>query len=268
MRKIELDELKKLQINILDVVHCFCQKHNINYWLDAGTLLGAIRHNGYIPWDDDIDIGMLRPDYERFGKIFNTENNRYKFLCVENSAEFCYAYGKVLDTETVLYEPDKNGKKLAVNIDIFVYDNAPDDDVVVDKMYKKSKFYRGCNVARSQNSDNIPGIKRKLAFSFLNIALRPFPKNYFARKMSNNSQKYKNSDTKRVGNFTSYSVFTCEKSVFDSFSDHIFEGKMYKIPIGYDKWLKAFYGDYMELPPIEKRISTHSFEAYMLKNGE
>lgn len=75
MREILLDELKDRQIAILDVVDAFCRENNINYWLDSGTLLGAIRHGGYIPWDDDIDIGMLRPDYDRFWRCLISSTN-------------------------------------------------------------------------------------------------------------------------------------------------------------------------------------------------
>ena len=90
MREILLDELKDRQIAILDVVDAFCRENNINYWLDSGTLLGAIRHGGYIPWDDDIDIGMLRPDYDRFLAMFNKFNKQYQVFSVENDINFPY----------------------------------------------------------------------------------------------------------------------------------------------------------------------------------
>lgn len=141
MREILLDELKDRQIAILDVVDAFCRENNINYWLDSGTLLGAIRHGGYIPWDDDIDIGMLRPDYDRFLAMFNKFNKQYQVSSVENDINFPYPFGKVLDTHTVLYEPNEQGVKLAINIDIFVYDNAPEDDKLVERMYRKRDFY-------------------------------------------------------------------------------------------------------------------------------
>ena len=73
MREILLDELKKTQIEILDVVDTFCRENNINYWLDSGTLLGAIRHGGYIPWDDDIDMVMFRDDYDKLVKVADKE---------------------------------------------------------------------------------------------------------------------------------------------------------------------------------------------------
>ena len=109
MNEIKLDELKKIQLDILVFIDDFCEKNNINYWIDCGTLLGAVRHKGYIPWDDDIDIGMLREDYDKFMKIFNNccNNSKYKFISYETDKNWPFPFGKVLDITTVLYEPDK-----------------------------------------------------------------------------------------------------------------------------------------------------------------
>ena len=83
MRPILRDELQQRQLEILDAVATFCEENEIAYWIDCGTLLGAIRHKGYIPWDDDIDIGMLRPDFERFSALFNKENKRIYFSTID-----------------------------------------------------------------------------------------------------------------------------------------------------------------------------------------
>ncbi len=268
MRAIESTELKKIQLEILDKVAAFCEKHHINYWLDCGTLLGAVRHKGYIPWDDDIDLGMLRPDYDKFMRLFNEENDVYKAYSVENNPDFLYPFIKVLDTRTVLYEPDEKGVKSSVNIDVFVYDNAPDDDETAKKMYKKGKRYRSLYSTRDRvyfdKTRPLTCLVKKLIYPFLSV----FPKNYFCKKIVENSKRFQNMQTERVGNFTSITEILCDKNIFSSFVLMEFEGKNYRVPQGYDAWLKAFYGDYMKLPPVEKRTPHHEFKAYAPEESE
>lgn len=265
---IELEELKKIQLDILNNVADFCEKNNINYWLDSGTLLGAVRHQGYIPWDDDIDIGMLRADYDRFKLLYNNSNEKYKFFSIETDKNFNFPYGKVLDMNTELYEPNKkSGEKLAINIDIFVYDNAPDDLKETQKMYRKRDILLALNIVKKA-----PYSTKKNRF-FVNTLripiyyiLKLLPKGYFSKKIINNSKKYINENTNYVGNFTAVTPIHSRKTIFDSFVKMTFEGKKYNVPVGYDEWLTDFYGDYMKLPPKEKQVSHHVFEAY--RNGE
>ena len=264
MEKIGLEELKKIQLEILDYVVEFCKKNKINYWLDGGTLLGAIRHKGYIPWDDDIDIGMLRDDYNKFMELFNKKTKKYKFNCVENNKKFNFPFGKVMDTTTILYEPDeRHGHKISVNIDVFVYDNAPDDEKELEKMFKKRNIY---NTFKSVQISPVATTKKFHITNIIRIPcyyiLKILPSAYFSQRLINNSKKYVNVKTKRVANFTGFYTMVCDKRVFKSFIDVEFEGKKYKAPVGYDEYLKSFYGDYMKLPPEEKRVSTHKFVAY------
>lgn len=263
MKEITVDELKSIQIEILDVVNDYCLSNEINYWLDCGTLLGAIRHNGYIPWDDDVDVGMLRQDYDRFINSFNNRNDRYKVICIENNPECYYVHAKVLDTNTILYEPDVNGIKTCVNIDVFVYDNAPSDKHELKKIYDRRDFLRNCNTLRNLNNKPSGNIFRRFLIRLLRLIVKPFPKNYFALKMISNSKMYNVYDTEYIGNFTSFSRNICNKRAFEGFIRHSFEGKEYSIPIGYDEWLKSFYGNYMQLPPEDKRVSHHKFKAYV-----
>ena len=264
MKKINLDELRKIQIEILDNIDDFCKKNNIKYWIDCGTLLGAIRHKGFIPWDDDIDIGMLREDYDKFLMLYNKNNTRYKLTALELDKHYYFQFGKVIDTETVLYEPDeKTGIKTSVYVDVFVYDNAPDDDKKLTKMFNKRDFYNKFRIAQLQpNLYDKSSIRKRIMRFFLNIYLKFLPKNYYTKKIINNSRKYINKESKRVGNFTSFTRVAVDKKVFSSFILVTFENKKYPAPIGYKDWLKAFYGDYMKLPPKEKQISNHKFVAY------
>ena len=266
MKKIEINELKKIQLNILKYLDEFCKKNNIKYWIDCGTLLGAIRHKGYIPWDDDIDVGMLREDYDKFIELSESFNSskKYSFNCYELNHNWQYSMGKVLDNDTILYEPDvKNGIKTCVNIDIFVYDIAPIDDSKLNKMYNKRDFFVKLNSCR-----NIKRFytKDEQKYNFIKIAiyyiLHIFPKGFFVKKIIINSKKLCKYDTGYVGNFTANTRMKCSTKVFKSFIDVKFENEKFPAPIGYDEWLKAFFGNYMELPPKEKQISHHIFEAY------
>lgn len=263
MRELTLNELKELQISILTYVADFCEKNEIRYWIDSGTLLGAIRHKGYIPWDDDIDVGMLREDYDKFSKLFDQQSSKYRFVCIENTPDFYLPHGKVCDINTVLYEPDENGYKSAVNIDIFVYDNAPDDKKALRKMYARRDKLRKIHftlttdvVMRGDPVKYVVKSARKALYKLI------YGKKELIREMVTNSKQYADLSTACVGNFTSYTRMSCNKHVFRDFVNVEFEGLQFKAPIGYDEWLRSFYGDYMTLPPVEKRVSHHSFKAY------
>lgn len=273
MRQIGTGELKKIQLEILDVVMKFCDEHDILCFLDAGTLLGAIRHKGYIPWDDDIDVGMLRPDYDKFMRLFNEENSRYKFQCVENDASCVIHCGRVCDTKTVLYYPDrKTGYKLFANVDIWVMDNAPDDDKALRKMYIRQYVFRnlhssfGLPTSAPPNPDK--SIFRRIMVRCVRaiISIIPealLPKTYFLKLLLRNSKLYVSQKTKRVGSFMGMNELSMDRNKFTNFTYAEFEGRKYKIPSGYDEWLTKLYGDYMKLPPEEKRKTHHFFEAFV-----
>ena len=270
MREIHSDEMRKLQLDMLDYVMKFCDENNISCWLHAGTLLGAVRHKGYIPWDDDIDLGMLRPDYDKFMKLFNEkkDNPRYEFHCFENDPELLRPFGKVYDNNTVFYEVSEHGVKLAVNIDIFAMDNAPDDDKKAYGMLKKRNIYALLNLARRMPVFLKPtrgGFLRSLCVYGFRLATRIFPRDYFTRKVIENAKSCGSLNTKRVGDLTGFYDAVLDRSGFEDSNLVMleFEGKKYKAPADYDGWLRALYGDYMQLPPEDKRVSLHKYKAYV-----
>lgn len=268
MRQLTPDEAKKIQVELLDVIAAFCDERGINYFLDSGTLLGAVRHKGYIPWDDDIDIGMLRPDYDRFMREFNGYNPRYEFRCPEVDPSYPRPFGRVFDTYTVAeyadFVPGFEGQ--GVNVDIFVFDNAPDDDTIAARMYCLRDFYYKMLFGRIKCvlSPAEGNIVRRFCVRIFRIMMRVFPRNYFVKKLIENSKRYASAETKRVGDFTGYDYVLCNKEAFRSFIELEFEDKMYKVPIGYDELLTQHYGgDYTTPPPPEERYGHTPFIAYM-----
>ncbi len=264
-KSIDTDTLKKIQIDILLYVQDYCMKNNIQFWIDCGSLLGAVRHKGYIPWDDDIDIGMLRKDYEKFIQEFNKDNNSsYRVYSPELTQNYPFPFGKIYDERTVLYEPNEKGHKLSVYIDLFVYDNAPDEEKELEKKFRKRnilnrfrwfQFYKGRPTHRKN-------FLIKAGMFVTNLPFRLFPVGYFDKKIVENARTYENVQTKRVGNFLGQQRMVCDKSVFDSFTWLEFEGIKVRAMSGYDQYLTCFYGDYMKLPPVEKQKPHHNFVAY------
>lgn len=264
MRRLTPEEVKEYQLKILDAVSEYCERTGIRYWIEFGTLIGAVRHGGYIPWDDDIDIGMLREDYDRFLSSFNAESDRYKVYSVENDPDFPYAFAKVLDLTTALYEPSREaGNKISINIDIFVFDNLPDDEKEVERMYDRRDKYRVLNYKRNLLDNSKGGFIRRTLVGVRTVLMKVYPKNHFVRKLAENSKKYSGVPSDKVGNFFGWKRISASKEIFADLVDVNFEGRTYKMPKRYDEWLRMFYGDYMKLPPVEEQVTHHSYEAFI-----
>ena len=256
MRRIYGEELKKIQLSMLRRVRDVCDTNNLKFFLCGGTLLGAIRHKGFIPWDDDIDIYMPREDYRRFISIFNEySSSNYKFVCMENTHEYCLPFGKVICTDTILLETQvKSTPGMGVYIDIFPLDGLGNTLDEAKKIIKKCGYYRrllGFAMSKKRKATPINCAmfwgKEKLYLKYLEV-----------------SQKYSFSESKYVafaGAFYGEREIL-EHDIFGGFKLHPFEKELYPIPIGYDAYLKKLYGDYMVLPPKEKQVTHHSFVAY------
>lgn len=136
-KEIMLEELREIQLQMMDKIHEFCESHNIRYSLGGGTLLGAVRHKGYIPWDDDIDIMLPRPDYDRFIREFE---GAYKDLNIQhlgNDDTCCIPFAKVYDNRTVLIEKHQRS---GVYIDVFPVDGLPEEQYILDYIGQWNKY--------------------------------------------------------------------------------------------------------------------------------
>ena len=263
LRRIGMSELRKHQLEILDFVVEFCEENDIHYWLDSGTLLGAVRHKGYIPWDDDIDIGMLREDFDRFTQRFRDKciKTAYVFRCPELDKNWHLPFGKVMDMTTLLIQ---DGHNLGINIDIFPFDDAPENTKIVSKMYSQRDWLKNIDAVQRNLNPPSGNIIRKMGVYGIRCLLHLFPESFFIHLLAKKARRYNGKGLKKIGNFTGEArMIPCERESVLETIDAVFENKVYKIPKGYDLYLQAFYGvNYMQLPPVEKR-KHHSFEAYV-----
>lgn len=263
MTEITKDEQIRIMLNILDSIDAFCRKNNLRYYLHAGTLIGAIRHKGFIPWDDDVDIAMPREDYERFCSIYNESTDRYRIVTYKNTKGYYMPYGKVIDTRTILIHENVNSKiiDLGVFIDVFPLDNCSSDYKKAVKLYKKCKFLNSIKWTKVVKASDLHGWK-KIAFPLAKMVFLPFSLKTILNKIDRIGQKYAGVDSRYIAVVTvmTYGL----KELFDKkwFAESIqkeFENHKFSCPSGYDNILSKMYGNYMCPPPIEKQICPHSY---------
>lgn len=270
MREIGLDELKVLQMDVMSAVHRFCEENNLRYSLACGSMLGAARHKGYIPWDDDIDIYLLREDYDKMIKLFpNLWEGRYKFCTLERDAKWGLPFGKVCDTKTIVKEGVNHIYELGVNIDVFPIDNVPEEE---GKWRRYDKFRRKCfelyarRVACPEifNFHNGKNFVRNVMATFAKMAISIFSVHFLACCFQKVAKYYDKTDSSKV--------FECAQGIFQkhpfpkSLFDHRilmpFEDREYMCFADFDSYLTNGFGDWRQLPPKEKQVSHHNFKAW------
>lgn len=261
MQLLTLEEIHRIELNILLDVDRFCRQNHIRYSLDGGTLLGAIRHKGFIPWDDDIDIIMLREDYDRFVKNYRSESGRYR-LCNKdtNPAYRTQMFTKIIDTQTVadegLYEQQE---VYGLWVDVFPADYVPADIRACRRIQKRFLRYRHLLFVRQRKKSEKALQDRLYAAFYLcksNHSVLCAAERY--AKSAENSGYVSNLTMM----FERLLGFRFPAALFDDLIDVSFEGYTFKGFAGYDNYLTELYGDYMKLPPAEKR-ATHYVTAYL-----
>ena len=274
MDEINVSTLRDYQLKIMDKVDEFCRNNNIAYYLFSGTLIGAIRHNGYIPWDDDIDIMMFRDDYEKFIDLFNKENKEFHAYSSRTDKGYNLHFCKISYDKTTLIETNlepNDRVQLGINIDLFPIDNYPkayDGDRLL-KLLHKMDLLMYCKSFRYSRLRYKP-LRQQLLILTLKFLSILISKTYLCKKQEKLAKQFNKKPC------STCSVITCHYKHripvwniedFESV-DHIFEGRKYKIPKGYHRILTEQWGDYMKLPPVEQRVTHHSFIAWEgRKNG-
>lgn len=252
--KISTEECKKLMVETLANVDHFCNQHCIKYSLSYGTLIGAIRHKGFIPWDDDIDIIMPREDYDRF--ISSYKDSRYKII--DGAFNPNHSHIRVSDQKTVLALDAWRAQfyKEGLWIDVFPIDKVPDSQKGYERFRKWLWFLFEIQLTGEAKRK---GIVNKALYAIC----KPFSK-YCGKKALQEMKRYNDKDMQSVANMSAWYLKSPKfpASYFDEYIDVEFEGYKFKAIKQYDVFLRELYGDYMQLPPEEKRISHHTYDAY------
>lgn len=263
VKSIGVDELKRLQTEVLKAIDTFCRKQGITYSLGCGTLLGAIRHKGYIPWDDDIDIYLLRDDFNRLIKEFpEVYNNYFKLISLERDEKWSRPYAKAYDDRTIVVEKAKNPVTIGVGIDVYPIDDVPDNEEEWLRYNRKRRFYQRINSLMTIRMGGRSVWKDSLLVFGRLVNLFVSQRRY-ADFLSKLAQRYNGKGYEHV--------FECvqgmlqkhkfKKELFSSTIDWPFENEKFKVFKDYHGYLINAYGDYMQLPPEDKRVSHHSFKA-------
>lgn len=263
MKSLSHRDLQLCLLDILKAVDSFCKNEGIRYSMAYGTLLGAVRHKGFIPWDDDIDLLMPRPDFERFVSTFR--HPRYKCLYHRPGVKgdrFCHFFAKVEDTKTRSFQGKGSTYEFGINLDIFPVDGKPDDPSEWPGFERKLSHY--------SHRLNICGTR----FDLLNfhqpliskIEAHVMGPEHWCGKMSEMMLRFPYEGSRYAGSVSvifsgTREVF--ERRMFEEYVELEFEGSFFRAFSGWDHFLTQQFGDYMTLPPENKR-KTHELKAYLL----
>lgn len=263
MNSITLRKVQLTQLGILKEFDRVCKKHNISYILSSGTLLGAVRHKGFIPWDDDLDIDMTRENYQRFMDCAGELPEGLMLQNWHNDAQFGLPFSKLRVKNSVFREEVcANMKNCGIYIDIFPCDRFT-DDASERRRFKKLNFYRAMILILSPAYNiHLDSAWKQMALRILRFVFhgekckRCYIEKYeqLAQKRNDKctqSRYFENGGASRIGQWT------IEPQCFEKTAQLQFEDAAFPCPQDYDCYLHTVYGDYMTLPPEEKRDNRH-----------
>ena len=263
-KKLDIDEIKEAELGVMDYIHNICKEKGINYSLAYGSLLGAVRHKGFIPWDDDLDIALKRDEYDKlYQAILEDNNSIYKVVSWENDSRYPYPFYRVYDSRTV-YENNyiQNDIELGICVDVFPFDDYKDVNKEITKldMYRRLSVYTLYGIRNKE-----AGIKNIVRYLML-VAFRLTRVKTWNKKLNDCSKASVDGEyIDYLMESKKYSTKLDAKAL-DEVVECKFEDRIYNIPKDYDHILTTIYGsDYMEIPPLEKRIQHDDFVAYIKK---
>ena len=277
MREMTTKEVQRMSLDILQDFHNFCVKNGLHYSLSGGTLLGAIRHNGFIPWDDDIDVQMPRPDYDKFIHTYQSDKG-YAVYCRElpgfDKKKMTYAYARVVDVQSTYVDTGIVpwiATKIGVWIDVLPCDGISSDYNEAERhLNKVRKLVRNAYWLGAKNSPWTNILKGKNLIKTFRFGIKKALSIFVTEDTFNHLFRIR----KEYDYISSQYFFVTPhygmgewqpKKYMENFELHMFENAEFYIMSGWDANLKSLYGNYMQLPPEDKRVS-HDYNRYYWKD--
>ena len=270
--QLSLQEIKDTELNILLEFQKICDELGLTFYLCGGSLLGAVRHKGFIPWDDDIDICMARPEYDRLAKLARENSIRkpewLEIVCYENGTSR-FPFIKVLDKRTVvLNEFFKESKTDNIWIDLLPVDGIPESMEASEKLFADMFRYRKLVQMKYVRPFKGKSFAKRLTKPFMSVAAHIINTDRYNDKLVKEARENSFDDSKFVGIVTEGLYGTKEAIPRDAYLKSIdveFEGHTFKATSYWHEYLTNLFGEYMQLPPEDKR-KTHEMKAFRVYN--
>lgn len=267
MKELHTEDLQKIELDILKFFINYCQKEGLRYCAAYGTILGAVRHKGFIPWDDDIDVMMPRADYDKFISIFYDENEKYSLLCKEKNKFYIAPFAKLYDTNTHLIQHYGQVEKYeqGVYIDIFPIDGFPNNyEEAVDLYSKVTKLRKKLGYAIHQFFAFKGNIVTRVFKSLYILPYKIIGYHYYLNRLDKVSRTYDYDQCENIGCicFGEGIQEIMKKSDYEPFVTYDFMDIKINVPNNYEYYLQSIYSDWRELPDKKDRVTKHKMEAY------